>query len=76
MQLFVRGPEPCDCGSGETRMRCCHSAAPADAGGVIWPHYHDCTCEYAFDPISRPEVRPATPACCIRFRRFQVMPLL
>ena len=63
MQLFVRGPEPCGCGSGETRMRCCDYTAPAEQGGVVWPHYHDCPCEYPFHPLLRPHVRhPASPA--------------
>lgn len=63
MQLFVRGPEPCDCGSGKERMRCCYSTAPAEQGGIVWPHYHDCPCEYLFHPLLRPDVRcPASPA--------------
>jgi hypothetical protein len=43
-QLLVRCEEKCDCGSGEERGKCCHTQAPPEDGGVLWPHFHMCEC--------------------------------
>lgn len=37
-QLLVRLNEPCDCGSGEVRGNCCHTAAE---DGILYHYLHE-----------------------------------
>ena len=55
MQLFVRGPELCDCGSRDKRMRCCHSMAPAEEGGIVW--YAVCAFSHQLLSKATPETK-------------------
>eukprot|EP00879_Flechtneria_rotunda_P017956 GHRR01018820.1.p1 GENE.GHRR01018820.1~~GHRR01018820.1.p1 ORF type:complete len:1037 (+),score=418.95 GHRR01018820.1:777-3887(+) len=55
LQALIRSKEPCDCGSGEGRGSCCHGSVPAEEGGVMWPHYHMCTCSNPECTRHRPE---------------------
>ncbi len=55
LQLLARAEERCGCGSGEVRARCCHTAATAEQGGVLWPALHECGCSNAWNPFSNPE---------------------
>lgn len=57
-QLLVRGEESCDCGSGEMRAKCCFTEARPEEGGVLWPHFHLCTCDNEYDEFDNPKVSP------------------
>ncbi|CAL8464574.1 g4109 [Coccomyxa elongata] len=54
-QLLVRSEEKCDCGSGSIRAKCCYTEARPGEGGVLWPHFHLCTCDNAYDECSNPK---------------------
>lgn len=55
-QLLVRAEETCDCASGEMRAKCCYTEARPDQGGVLWPHFHLCTCDNIYDEFDNPKV--------------------
>lgn len=55
LQLLVRWDQPCDCGSGSSRARCCHRQALPEQGGVMWPYYHLCECDDVYDSVTNPK---------------------
>ncbi|KAK9862888.1 hypothetical protein WJX84_009991 [Apatococcus fuscideae] len=52
-QLLVHAGDPCSCGSELPRSSCCHAMAPED--GLLWPHFHLCTCDNPLHPITNPD---------------------
>jgi hypothetical protein len=50
----------CPCGSGNSIFCCYHEACPGfwgltfEQGGVLYPHYHHCTCDDPADPLTNP----------------------
>ncbi|EIE19153.1 hypothetical protein COCSUDRAFT_20093, partial [Coccomyxa subellipsoidea C-169] len=65
-QLLVRAEETCDCASGEMRAKCCYTEACPDQGGVLWPHFHLCTCDNIYDEFDNPKYgRLRCPYCLV-----------
>ncbi|GMH36245.1 hypothetical protein BSKO_04113 [Bryopsis sp. KO-2023] len=54
VQLLVNSDNPCRCGSGLTQAKCCQKHASREDGGVLWPQFHCCTCDNAYDPTTNP----------------------
>ncbi|KAL3134837.1 hypothetical protein ABBQ32_007805 [Trebouxia sp. C0010 RCD-2024] len=53
-QLLVHFDELCTCGSGVRRANCCFQTCDSDQGGVLWPQFHCCQCDFPADAFTNP----------------------
>lgn len=59
MELLLNHREPClECGSGEPYYKCCGWKVEEERGGVLWPMYHCCECDDAYDKDYNPKGGP------------------